>query len=156
MTNTLVIVANCAHARLFTLKQPEVPEMESGPKLEEIGDLINPEGQIEGKALWENNKSGRNRSGSNAHGYDDHRYKHEGEITRRFAVEIFDAIKQHPDKTRIILVAGAQMLPHLRREAVSHPNRDIEEHHKDLIKLSAVDIHTHLADAGLIPQMRSI
>ncbi len=136
MTNILVIVANCAHARIFTLKRPELPEIEPGPKLDELDDLINPEGQLEGKKLWDNNKSGRNRSGSYAHGYDDHRCKHEEEITRRFAVEIFHAIKQYPDKMKIVLVAGAQMIPHLRKQASKHPDMDIEELHKDLIKLS--------------------
>jgi hypothetical protein len=41
-----VVVADESRARFFTVEPVELPELESGPKLIEHEDLLNPEGRV--------------------------------------------------------------------------------------------------------------
>jgi protein required for attachment to host cells len=113
-----VLVADGARARLFTIDHPE-DDMESGPTLTEHVDLANPEGELTGKEMFANSKSGRNQAPGNgpAHGYDDHRAGHRDEIARRFAKtvanETRDFMKAH-GTSALVLVAEPHLLGLLR------------------------------------------
>ena len=57
----------------FTLEPVEFPELESGPRLIDRGELFNPEKEIAERDLYTDSKMGRGRAplGGPAHGYDD-------------------------------------------------------------------------------------
>ena len=157
MSKYVVVVADGAKARFFTLE--EAPVGEGGPNLVEHDDLVNPEGDAAGKDLYSEAKSGRNEApgGGGAHGYDDHRGGHEGEIERRFAKLVMEAsagaLKQHQCK-RLVLVAEKRMLGHLRAamDALSATGARVEEVAKDLTKLSVSELHAYLAKEGILPE----
>ena len=161
MSQYSVIVAGGARARFFTLEAVQVPEMESGPRLVEQKDLVNPEHQAHDSALWSESKTGRNRapSGGPAHGYDDHRNQHEDEFERRFARSIADEATRmvKSNNTRhVILVAQKRMLGFLRSaiDPLLKAGVNIHEFAKDLGKLAPQDLHEHLARERLLPPRR--
>ena len=158
MSKYVVVVADGAKARCFTLE--EAPIGEGGPNLVEHDDLVNPEGDAAGKDLYSDAKSGRNEApgGGGAHGYDDHRSGHEGEVERRFAKSVMDAcaeaLKQHQSR-RLVLVAEKRMLGHLRAAMdTAAAGARIEELAKDLTKLSASELHAYLAKEGILPERK--
>ncbi|MDV3238825.1 MAG: host attachment protein [Gammaproteobacteria bacterium] len=162
MNHNCVVVAGGSRARFFTLRDAEFPEMESGPNLCEVADLVNPENELPGSDLWTNLKSGRNRGGggSPAHGYDDHRSQHEDEIDRRFARNIAREASRliQANATReLVLVAQKRVLGFLRNElnGLAKAGVEIRELAKDLSKLSPLELHEHLARERLIPERRS-
>jgi len=162
MQQNCVVVAGGARARFFTLKEVEFPEMQSGPNLCEVTDLVNPEQEAQGSDLWSNSKSGGNRgnAGGGTHGYDDHRAQHEDEYERRFARNIArEAARliEQSSTRQLVLVAQKRILGFLRHElnALSKAGVEIRELAKDLSKLSTLELHEHLARERLIPQRRS-
>lgn len=161
MQNNCVVVAGGSRARFFTLEDVEFPEMQSGPNLCEVNDLVNVEKEAQGSELWSDNSAGRNR-GSNgaAHGYDDHRSQHEDEFERRFARDVAReaARLMHQSSTRqLVLVAQKRILGFLRNEldALLKAGVEVKELAKDLSKLPTLELHEHLAREHLIPQRRS-
>ena len=110
MNGNCVIVADNGRARFFRLTDVEFPELESGPNLEEINDLVNPEREAAGDEIWSDAKSGRNRGngGAPAHGYDDHRDQHEEEFDRRFARSIASEAERLANGSTRELVVVAQ------------------------------------------------
>ncbi|MBZ0073183.1 MAG: host attachment protein [Thiohalobacteraceae bacterium] len=162
MNHNCVVVAGGSRARFFTLRDSEFPEMESGPNLHEIADLVSPEKDLPGSDLWTNLKSGRNRGGggSPAHGYDDHRSQHQNELERRFARDIAHEVARlmATNATReLVLVAQTRVLGFLRHELHSllKAGVEIRELAKDLSKLSPLELHEHLARERLIPERRT-
>lgn len=159
MDQYCVIVANSNTARFFTLESPEFPEYESGPNLVETKELHNPDLHDQDE-LWANTKTGRNRAGKSgpAHGYDDHRSQHHEEFERRFAHSIAEETRRlqgdqrHPN---VILVSQQRMLGHLR-QAMDNHFKDAATHEvaKDLSKLSALELHQHLARERLLPRRK--
>ena len=161
MQHNCVVVAGGSRARFFTLKDVEFPEMQSGPNLCEINDLISVEKETAGNDLWSDTKSGRNRGGNGAaHGYDDHRSQHEDEFERRFARDIAREtarlLRENSTK-QLVLVAQKRILGFLRNELDSllKAGVEIKELAKDLSKLSPLELHEHLARERLIPQRRT-
>ena len=161
MQHNCVVVAGGSRARFFTLKDVEFPEMQSGPNLYEINDLISVEKETAGNDLWSDTKSGRNRGGNGAaHGYDDHRSQHEDEFERRFARDIAREtarlLRENSTK-QLVLVAQKRILGFLRNELDSllKAGVEIKELAKDLSKLSPLELHEHLARERLIPQRRT-
>jgi len=161
MSDYCVIVADGARARFFSLDTVEVPELESGPNLVEANDLINPEAETEGRALWSDIKTGRNRSsgGGGAHGYDDHRSQHEAEYLARFARVVAEQAAGLAGRDNIkylVLVADKAMLGFLREalRAAGPKQAEIRELPKNLSKHATLDIHEHLGEAGLLPKRR--
>lgn len=161
MQHNCVVVAGGSRARFFTLKDVEFPEMQSGPNLYEINDLISVEKETAGNDLWSDTKSGRNRGGNGAaHGYDDHRSQHEDEFERRFARDIAREtarlLRENSTK-QLVLVAQKRILGFLRNELDSllKAGVEIKELAKDLSKLSPLELHEHLAREHLIPQRRT-
>ncbi len=162
MNEYCVIIADGARARFFTLEAAEIPEMESGPNLQEQNDLINPEAETQGQELWSNTKSGRNRAvaGGGGHGYDDHRGQHEAEFVNRFARLIAEQAAGfvQQNKPRHLVIAADKSMLGFIRDALNHSpglnGLEIHELAKNISKLSALDIHQHLSDARLIPKRR--
>ena len=161
MNHCCVIVAGGSHARFFTLEDAGVPELESGPRLVELRDLINPEHKAHEGTLWSSGKAGRNRApgGGAAHGYDDHREQHGEEFERRFARDIAEEatrlVKSH-NTQHVILVAQKRMLGLLRiaLDPLLKAGVNVQEFATDLGKLPPQDLHAHLSRQHLLPPCR--
>ena len=159
MESCYVIVADSARARFFVLD--EAAEGAGGPDLVELEDLVNPEAESAGKDLYSENKSGRNTApmGAGAHGYDDHRDRHVAELERRFASLVAGRGVQGAtgrQSGRLVMVAEKRMLGHLREALAALPAHSwqVSELAKNLTKLSAHDLHEHLAENDLLPERR--
>lgn len=159
MNNYLVLTADGTKARFFRLAPAEYPELESGPNLIELEDLVNPELGQKGRDVWSDLKSGRSRApnGGPAHGFDDHRDRHRDEIERRFArivgAELINKLAQGKNTDILVIAAERRMLGMLRNivEKRLPPTIKVRERGEDLGKLSAGQLHTHLAREGVIP-----
>ncbi len=158
MSEYCVVVCNGTRARFFTLEPVAFPELESGPNLVERKDLVNPEIDVPGKETWTDLKSGRNVApgAGLAHGYDDHRDDHEDEFMRRFANTVAKeaaALVQAQKGKCLVMAASNRMLGFLRNALRLPPTPPVEVRKlaKDLSKLSPLDIHAHLSEAGLLP-----
>lgn len=159
MNNTIVVVANGAHARFFTLEAAENPFYESSPRLVEHECLANPQQEAAGRDLWSDNKSGRNRSsgGGGAHGYDDHRDQHRAEYERRFLRQVAATATQLARGRKaecVVLAAENHVLGHLRDELHRGNGFDLKPVAKDYLKLSVLDLHEQLAGLDLLPARR--
>lgn len=158
MNQNYIVVADGVRARFFTLEETPFPEIESGPNLTEVSDLINADRESD---IWSEKKSGRNRGKSGAaHGYDDHRTQHEEEFVRRFARTVAEEAKRltsHNGTQELVLVAQKKTLGYLRNELSGRIKNGIQirELAKDLSKMSPLEIHTHLAKEQLVPKRRS-
>ena len=155
MSDYCVVVADGARARLFALAEAGIGE--GGPNLVEISDLANSEAEAAGKDLYSEQKSGRNAApaGGGAHGYDDHRDRHIQESERRFAKQIAAAAADAVARQKagcLVLAADPRMMGHLR-DAMSDIAAGIrvKEVAKDLTKLSAYELHEHLAGDEVLP-----
>lgn len=153
-----VVVTSGAHARFFTLKPVEIPELESGLRLIDRGELFNPEKEIPGRDLYADPKSGRGRAphGGPSHGYDNHRSEHEDERDRRFAYQVLEKASRiaRADKARdLVLVAPARMLGCLRQDLDIILKQGIQVHElvKDISKFNPAQIHDYLAKEELLP-----
>jgi protein required for attachment to host cells len=158
MSDYCVVVTAGARARFFTLEPVEFPELESGPRLIECGELCNPEKAIPTRNLYTESKSGRHRAprGGPAHGYDDHRSQHEDEFDRRFAHEVMEktrSLAQAKQARYIAVVAPAHILGLLRHELPNIVKRGTHVHKlaKDMTKFSPKRIHDHLAKRRVLP-----
>lgn len=161
MTDYCVVVTGGARARFFTLEPVEFPELESGPRLIECGELCNPTKEIPGRNLYADAKTGRHRAprGGPAHGYDDHRSQHQDEFDRRFAHELMEEARRftHNQRARCLaLVAPSYILGLLRHELETIGKRGLAVHKlaKDMSKFSPRQIHDHLAKEQLLPPCR--
>ena len=154
-----VVVADGSRARFFTLKDADIPEIQSGPNLVEMMDLSNPEHSMQGQEMWSDKKSGRNRSSASgqSHGYDDHRQQHEEEIEKRFASSIANECARLSKESgaNLILVSPKRMLGHLRSAMETKMSGvSAQELAKDLSKLNTLQLHEHLAKERLIPERK--
>lgn len=161
MSDYCVVLVDGSRARLFSLEHPAQPEMESGPNLVEHEDLVNPEGRATEGSMWSDAKTGRNRAaaGGPAHGYDDHRNNHQDEFGRRFARSVAAEVSKFVNAHKVghvVMVAQSQMLGFLRPEfeGLARSGVKLSEFGKDLIKLSAKELHQHLANNDLLPACR--
>lgn len=163
MSRTLcyVVVANEARARLFCLETVASPELESGPRLVEHKDLVNPEARATAGGVFASSgtTSWRGAQGTPGHGYDDHRLEHRDEFSRRFAVEILkEAITAAKGRQtgRVVLVAPARMVGFLRKQkdALVSSGIDVETVVNDMTRLSSMDIHKHLSNKGILPERK--
>lgn len=158
MRNYLVVAADSSRARFFRLIPAEVPEMESGPNLQEIEDLVNPELEEKGRDLWSEDKSGRGMApGSGAaHGYDDHRDRHIEELEQRFAYQIASQVSGQAQQRKtdvVVIAAERRILGHLREALKASLSSAVEVVDTDLniSKLSPLELQGHLAKKALIP-----
>ena len=161
MSEYCVVVSGGARARFFTLEPVDFPELESGPKLIDKGELLNPQKETAGRDLYTDLKTGRSRAprGGPSHGYDDHRTQHENEFDRRFARKVVKKARHLARESRarrIVLAAPARMLGYLKQDLEVIPKDGIEVHKvaKDMSKFSPRQIHDHLAKRQLLPAYR--
>ena len=158
MRKYLVVAADSSRARFFCLVPAEVPEMESGPNLQEIEDLVNPELEEKGRDLWSENKSGRGMApGSGAaHGYDDHRDRHIEELEQRFARRVASQVSRQAQQHRsevVVIAAERRILGHLREALKANlpGGMDVVDTDLNISKLNIIELQEHLAKKGLIP-----
>jgi protein required for attachment to host cells len=158
MSEYCVVVSGGARARFFTLEPVDFPELESGPKLIDKGELLNPEKETAGRDLYTDLRTGRSRAprGGPSHGYDDHRTQHEDEFDRRFARKVVEKARHLAIKSRarrIVLAAPARMLGYLRQdlEVIPKDGIEVDKVAKDMSKFSPRQIHDHLAKKRLLP-----
>lgn len=157
MNEYCVVVANASRARFFSLEPVNVPEVESGPRLIEHSDLVNPEAALSGRETWSDTRSGGNAApgGGPSHRYDDHRERHVQEIGRRFARQVAGAALDMTRQRRagcLVVVAAGRMLGYLRPELETPaPRVEIREAVKDLTTLNAQEIRDHLIASGVLP-----
>lgn len=158
MSDYCAVVTDAARARLFTLEPVEFPEVQSGPRLIEREAFVNPEKDLPESELFSTSKAGRNRApqGGPSHGYDDHRSQHTDEYERRFARVVADEtmkLAQAHGARQVVLAAQPRMLGFLRQEldTLTRNGIEVRELAKDLSKLSATQVHDHLAKEKLLP-----
>jgi protein required for attachment to host cells len=158
MSEYCVVVADGSRARFFSLDPVDFPEVEGGPRLTEQADIINPERDLPQRELFSSAKTIRSRPalGGSTHGVDDHRAQHEDEFERRFARQVAaEAVRiAQANKSRyVVLAAQPRMLGFLRQEidVVLKNGMVVRELGKDLSKLSATQVHDHLAKDQLLP-----
>lgn len=156
--NTIVVVANGAQARFFTLEPAESPVYESSPRLVEQECLVNPQQEVAGKELWSDNSGGnRSTGGGGSHGYDDHRGQHRAECERRFAQQVAVATTQLARSRKadqVVLAADSRMLGALRDELYRANGFELKPVVKDYSKLSVLELHGQLAVLDLLPARR--
>lgn len=116
---TCVVVADRSRARLLTtVVSPERHGSSSGKELKELEALTDPEGELTGKQLFSNTRSGTNRSPHGAQfEYDDHRERHRDEQERRFAKRVAQALASwlaREKPTKLVLAVEPRMLGLLR------------------------------------------
>jgi protein required for attachment to host cells len=153
----LVVVADGARARFFTVEPATQPFVESDPRLIEQEDLANTEHEQGGRDKYSSTRTGVNLNprGGPSHGYDDHRTRHEQEHERRFAEDIAARAISLAQKHRIrhlVVTADSRMLGSLR-DALEIPVKlgiEVRELAKDLTKLTSTQLHEHLAAAGVV------
>jgi len=158
MVDWCVVVADEFCARFFTVEPVDLLGLESGPKLIEHEDLLNPEGRALTGELFSQTgtTSGRVPQMGPGHGYDDHRRRHQVEFGRHFArmvLEHAESLARVHHVRRVVLAAPARMLGYLRNEL------DIVTRHKILVQTVSKDITRHtpvgiqdiLAKEGLVP-----
>lgn len=156
--NTIVVVANGAQARFFTLEPAESPTYESSPRLVEHQALDNPQQDAAGKDLWSDNSGGnRSTGGGGSHGYDDHRDQHRAEYDRRFSTQISAAaalLARQCKADRVVLAADSRWLGVLRDELQHANGFDLKSVSRDYSKLSALELHQQLSGLDLLPARR--
>lgn len=154
----LVVVADGAGARIFTLDSAPNMTVESGPRLVECADMINTEHRLHGRDKYSTTRPdySPNTGGGPIHGYDDHRERQDREHDRQFAAMVAErsvalALEYHA--THLVIVAEKRMLG-LMRDAVKLPAKSgiaVSELASDLVRFAPDHIQAHLVTAGLLP-----
>ncbi len=158
MSDYLIVVVNRSLARFFTLEPVEFPELESGPRLTECGEMINAE-MADSQELYTDSKTGRGATpqSSAVHGYDDKRDQHLDEVRRRFATRVIEGVLKQAKNKRvrtIILASSARMRRFLYpdMETLIRQEYRIKKISKNMINFSPSKIHAYLAEEGLVPK----
>lgn len=157
MSQYCVVVAEGSRARFFTVEPAEIPELQSGPDLIEHKTMVNPEHKVHDTRLMAD-RTGSNRSGGGQrHEYDDHRGQRDDELERRFARQIareLDSMARGNGTRKVVVCAEKRMMGFLRPTLQGAiPNGvSLREVKKDLAKLSARQLHDHLAREGHLPR----
>jgi hypothetical protein len=163
MGEYLIVVVNDEKARLFTLEPVKFPELESGPRIHELEDLINAEAMVGDQERYSDSKTGRGTAprGGPVHGYDDKREHHLGELRRRFSVNVMKEVQklakaQHAGT--IIVAASTPMRRYVFPEFETLAKQGFEVLYvaKNMINFSPQRIHVHLAEMGLVPEQKRL
>lgn len=156
MSPVLVVVADGAKARFFTLEVKELAGGKVGPYLLEDETLVNPDQTQAGQQLWSGPESqaGHFQEGkSQAHSYDDRRRDHQVEFERRFAQAITAQIQgQVQSLQRLLLIAEPRILGLLREVLMPTLPKalQVSELDKNLCHLTAQELHEYLAKRELL------
>ena len=160
MSDYLIVVANRALARFFTLEPVAFPKLESGPRLKARAEIKNLDIK-DAKEIFTDSKTGRGSApqSGGVHGYDDKRDQHLDELRRRFAVNVIERIhrlRKSEGAGTVILAASARMrrflFPEMENQA--RPEYRFYKVSKNMINFSPQKIHEYLADDGLIPKQQ--
>lgn len=158
MSPVLVVVADGAKARFFTLEVKDLAGGKPGPYLLENETLVNPEQQQTGQQLWSGAESqaGHFQAGkSQPHSYDDRRRNHEVEFERRFAQLITEQIQSQISThhlQRLFLIAEPRILGLLRETLVPGLPKTLElnELDKNLCRLQPQELYEYLASRRIL------
>lgn len=159
MPCTHVVTADRQRARFFRLEKTPVGLEWTLRSLEEIEDLIHPEGGMTDQELFSSGKPGvvfsPARWGTHRQSFDDHRERHRLEAERRFARRVVTRLSGwvHEDGAdRILLCAGDRTRGLLRRalKAARLP-AEVEEVDADLAGLTPPAVLDRLVAAGALP-----
>ncbi|OGA53634.1 MAG: hypothetical protein A3F74_02380 [Betaproteobacteria bacterium RIFCSPLOWO2_12_FULL_62_58] len=158
MTNWCVVVADGARARIFVLEPGG--GRAGDPSLLEKADLANAGYSARGAdAPHMRTERNTNRQTGPMHAVGEKREQHRLEVERRFGVRIAERVAEVVkgwNEGSIVLVADPRLLGLMRemlREAVKS-EITLKELAKDYTRLSATELHEHLASNGLIPMRR--
>ena len=163
MGEYLIVVVNDEKARLFALEPVKFPELESGPRIVELEDLINPEAMVGDQERYSDSKTGRGTAprGGPVHGYDDKREQHLGELRRRFSVivmkEVQKLAKAQHVRTIIVVTAapmGRYVSPEL--ETLAKQGFEVLKVAKNMINFLPQRIHAYLAAMNLVPEQKRL
>lgn len=165
MAEYCVVAAELAKARIFTLESSDTPELERSPYLKEYKTLSNPQHTASESEIWSDSRGAqREHQGGQGtavphHNYDEHRDKREHQVDRQFAKDIVAKLKQVIQDRKVshlVLCAESQMLGVLRPEMKSLPTDQVTltEVDKDLAHLKAHELHSKLAEDGLLPRQK--
>jgi len=163
MGEYLIAMINDEKARLFTLKPVRFPTLESGPRIVELEDLINPEAMVGDQERYSDSKTGRGTAprGGRVHGYDDRREQHLDEVRRRFSasvmMEIQKLVKAHHAR-KVIVAASSPMRQHIfpGLENLSKQGYEVSKVAKNMINLPPQRIHAHLSGMNLVPEQKRV
>ncbi len=154
MSEYCVVVAEGAHARVFTLEPADIPQLQSGPNLVERY-------QLRDNDLDE--RSSEYRRGRNRPAYGPgHTYDESGrtrEATRKFARRVAREVEKMVRANgfqHLVLCADKRTLGMLRPSLTEAVGEDIRYHEvpKALARLSGIELHQHLAREGHLPRRR--
>ncbi len=153
-----VVVADGGRARLFRIETEETMDLRRHPRLVERGALVNSAVEVDAKEHSDDHGTGRRqmfRAGP-THGYEDRWDRESVRLKGIFARAILhEAIRvaSEAHAPEVVLVAEPRMLGLIRQHEELFAKAHIKcvEHAADLTKLSALEVHRHLAAAGLVP-----
>lgn len=156
MPNQCVVIADGARARFFALRWASPPEVNGGPALLEREVLENPAKTPASNERPSPQSEVRGQKRGVSSGSDEARERREEQLGRRFARQI--AVRaanfaRQQGAQSCVVVADPRTLGMLRRElkAVGKGQLTFTELGKDLCRLSAHEIHSHLARTGHLP-----
>jgi protein required for attachment to host cells len=158
MKRACIAVVDACRARLYTYQQAADP----GQQLQEVRDLANPGRRLRPSELFSESRPSNKAPGrpgpmrERGSTSDDHRDDHLDMLDARFAKEVMDEIDKLVGEGgygHLILVASPKMLGELRRAdgVLKRYGLVVDEVPRDLAKLTAAQLHDHLASLELIP-----
>jgi len=156
MSKQCVVIADGARARFFALQWASPPEVNGGPALLECGVIENPAKMPASAEKSSQKGEVREQKRAVSPGSDEARERREEQSGRRFArqiaVQAADFARQQ-GVPHCVVAADPRTLGMLRRElkSVSKGRLTFTELGKDLCRLSAHEIHSHLARTGHLP-----
>jgi Protein required for attachment to host cells len=163
MAEYLIVVVNDEKARIFTLEPVKFPELESGPRIVELEDFINPEAMVGDQVRYSDSKTGRGTAprGGPVHGYDDRREQHLGELRRRFSVIVMKEVQKLAKARQvgtIIVVTAAPMGRYVSPESETLAKQGFEvlKVAKNMINFLPQKIHAYLANMNLVPEQKRL
>jgi len=159
MNPLLIVVADGAKARLFTLETEAIPQLEGHPYLFEDEVMVNPEQDIPSQQLWSSPQSQTGHHPDEVvHSYDDRREHHEIEYEKRFAKKIAARIAQRIDpdidhRQQLLLIADKKHLGLLRNSLIPvlPMNLLVIDLDKNLTHLSSKELQDYLVQKSLLP-----
>lgn len=158
MKRACIAIIDAARARLYTYQEDAAP----ADQLKEVMDLVNPGRRLRSSEMFSETRPANGQPGRPSTARvpgstrDDHRDEHIGMMDAKFAKEIvheLDRLMTSEGFGHLILVASPKMLGELRKAngALKRNGLVVDEIPRDLMKLTASQLHDHLASLELIP-----
>lgn len=125
---TCIVVADRARARFFVTEPPPEHRPDDPRRLVERFSVVDSDGQLPGKELFSNMRSGTTQSAGGRDEFDDHRDAHRQELQRRFARRVGEAAVEFVDveiPVRVVLAIEPQLLGVLRPEIAGRIPEDM-------------------------------